>query len=153
MSKRNIIISIIALLFISLVSLLVFMFLQSNKNPSVETISQTQTNGTSDGNSSDPSTTPTPTTRTSTELIDSITQQSPSLLDANQQPIFGIVNSIRTPSGWYVITIIDKNDPTVGQAKVIMKDNGSAGIVLVAGPGTRFDRDSFTFPEEVWKLL
>jgi hypothetical protein len=153
MTKRNIIIVVISLFIICLISLVIFNLWQNTKTPPIETISQTQNSTESNNSDNDLSVSPIPTPRTNTELIDSITQQSPSLLDANQQAIFGIVNSVRTPSGWYIVTIINKNDPTVGQAKIIMKDSESAGIVLVAGPGTRFDRSDFTFPEEVWKLL
>jgi|GEM_PF-4150708 len=95
-----------------------------------------------------------PAKRSDTELLDSIVKQKPSLADSSGKATFAIVNAQRTPNAWYVVTITNTQDPSVGKAKIILKDNGDAGgIVLIAGPGTKFDPNTIALPDEVRKLL
>ena len=112
-----------------------------------------QPGSTQQGPSANPDESPStiPEKRSDSELLDAISTQKPELVDSNKQPSFAVVKSVKTTSGWYVVTVLNK-DPTVGTAKIIMKDSGS-GLVVVAGPGTSFNPDVISLPDEVWKLL
>jgi len=95
-----------------------------------------------------------PVKRSDPELLAGIVSQKPSLVDATGKPSFAIVSSVKTQNAWYVVTITDTNDPSVAKAKIIMKDNGNqGGLVVIAGPGTKFDPEVIALPDEVRKLL
>src|ERR1700757_231552 len=133
MERKNLIIAAVGVIFVTLVAVAAFLF-WPKPGPETETVpkgnagqNSSSTSGSSDtggsSGSADTSSGSVPAKRTNTEVLDSIIKQKPSLVDANQQPIFNIVSSVRTPSAWYVVTIVNTQDPSVGKAKIVMKDS------------------------------
>lgn len=90
-------------------------------------------------------------TRSSSELVEAISAQTPSLNSTSGQPMFSIQNTQRIDQVWYVTTIASVSIPS--SAKVILKDNGDdGGLIVVAGPGTFFP-DSTPVPDNVRRVL
>lgn len=89
--------------------------------------------------------------RSSSEIVDAISNQVASLKSTSGQPSFSIQSTQRIDNIWYVTTIASTSMPS--SAKVIMKDNGSdGGLIVVAGPGTFFP-DTTPVPDNVKRVL
>lgn len=97
-------------------------------------------------------TSPPPERRADTELLEVILKHDISLSDTNMQALVSVARVQKTKNAWYIVTLHHK-DPTVTDAKVVLKDNGGSGLVVIAGPGTRFDKNDIYLPSEVWALL
>lgn len=161
MTKKYIIIFIILIIVVICAAVGFNMFRSSQDAEKGSVTSNLQTGAPQDSTGSDEdqqgtdSSTPAPPPekRSNAEILETISKQKPELVDSNGQPVFAVVGATKTKNAWYVVTV-RHNNPTVGTAKVILKDNGGGeGLVLIAGPGTYFDPETIALPDEVRKLL
>ncbi len=159
MDKQKIIIVGSALAVCMLLLAAVFVVWSTTEGTRTEKISGKTSTITSGDAESSPATTtdkkgdePAPARATS-ELNDVIISQKPSLMK-DGQPNFAITGVKRVESKWYIVTIHNTVDPTVGNAWVILKDEGSenGGLILVVGPGTSFP-PSVPIPDSVRKAI
>ncbi len=88
--------------------------------------------------------------RTASDLNSAIIKAAPmSLVSSVGKANFTIVSFTSPVTAWYIVTVRLTNVQT-DDAKIILKDNGTAagGLVIVAGPGTTFP-DTTNFPPQV----
>lgn len=157
--KRRLVFIIICIMIIAVVVAVTYLVINKAKSTQQGTVTANQQTGVSQTNnrgdsenqhSSEPQT---PTKRSDTEILEAIIMQDPTLVDANNQSVVTIVGSQKTANNWYVVTLKHR-DPTVTNAKIILKDSGNnGGLVIVAGPGTYFDPETVYLPDEVRVLL
>lgn len=88
--------------------------------------------------------------RTNEELNSTIIKAAPqALVGQGGKANYIIVGVISPLKGWYIVTVRLTTAQT-DDAKVIIKDNGTAagGLLVIAGPGTEFP-DSINLPPKV----
>lgn len=88
---------------------------------------------------------------TNAELSVTVQKSASYLSKSNGQPAFSIVKVAKPLPGWYVITIVVNGQ----RGKVILKQTNDPNnpLTVVAGPGTYFPPEDFSFPDEVRKAL
>lgn len=164
MTKKQVILITTVICVIIIVSIIGVSAFKNSKPAEQGSVTANQQSGVnqSGGQTASENTTPTqqddtentiPAKRTDPEILEVIIKQKTSLVGSDKQPLFTITRAQKTVNAWYVITVRHKN-PTVGEAKIIMKDSGgNGGLVLIAGPGTYFDPAVIYLPNEVRDLL
>lgn len=82
-------------------------------------------------------------------------QRIPYHTDANGQPTFHTTRTIQPVAGWYIVTIVDNTQNSAQPLMVILQANNDPNnpVSVIAGPGSYFSRDLFTFPNQVWAAL
>lgn len=149
MNKQKLIIIVAAFALVGIIAASIYFL--SSKSMTTTEITGTQT--TAEVTPKEENDANIPSVKSAPELNEAILQQKPEL-SANGQPIFDVIDTKQVDDIWYIVKVRNTVDASIGTAWIILKDQGQTdgGLVVVAGPGTRFP-SSVPIPDDVRKQI